>query len=266
MVYALGEARLRRLRELFLDSAWQPTREPGYGPEEAGNPFVAFDQIPARSRYEFLLDDALYFVTTFIRGPVCRGQVAVDVIQDRFWIFFADPDRDLSVVSPAFLEETKQLLRLPAEDQGRVVPGTRWLEYNRMQREYLSRRVELYDEIDPERRGPALDWIWNGGGRNPNAALSVLRNFDNATVVRGLVGALPKTAWVIDYPILERIYYNLVAGFDIYGNVAHQVATRLYMDHLRMQAENLFLMLLPAGARRSATRGTPARRSSSPTR
>jgi len=68
-------------------------------------------------------------------------------------------------------------------------------------------------------------------------------------VVRGFVGAVPETAWVIDYPIFERIYYNLVAGFDIFGNLTHQVSTRLYMDHLRMQSENLFLGLLPADRR-----------------
>ena len=38
------------------------------------------------------------------------------------------------------------------------------------------------------------------------------------------------------------------AGFDVFGNVAHQVSTRLYMDHLRMQAELLFLSFLPAGS------------------
>ena len=53
----------------------------------------------------------------------------------------------------------------------------------------------------------------------------------------------------MDYPIFERIYYDLVAGFDIFGNVTHQVSTRLYMDHLRMQSENLFLTFLPADQR-----------------
>jgi hypothetical protein len=69
------------------------------------------------------------------------------------------------------------------------------------------------------------------------------------------VGAVPKTAWVVDYPIFERIYYDLVAGYDVFGNVSHQAATRLYMDHLRMQSENLFLTFLPAD-RRAAIRAS----------
>ncbi|MFP8875506.1 MAG: fatty acid cis/trans isomerase, partial [Myxococcota bacterium] len=73
---------------------------------------------------------------------------------------------------------------------------------------------------------------------------------DNATVLQGFRGGKPKTAWVIDYPIFERIYYDLVAGFDVFGNVTHQAATRLYMGHLRMQSENNFLAFLPRERRK----------------
>ncbi|HZO09314.1 MAG TPA: fatty acid cis/trans isomerase [Myxococcota bacterium] len=255
IVYRLSPAKLARLRDLFLASAWEPTRLPGYTPEDAANPFLAFGEIPARSRYEYLLDDAQYFVMTFIRGPVCRGQVAVDVIEDQFWIAFLDPDHDLSVIDPRFLAKNAELLRVPAENGGRMLPGELWLAYNVDQHRYLDARAEAYDAIDPRHRGPALDWVWDGAKRNPNALLTVFRNFDNATVVKGFVGATPKTAWVMDYPIFERIYYDLVAGFDVFGNVAHQVATRLYMDHLRMQSENLFLTFLPAD-RREAIRAS----------
>jgi len=186
---------------------------------------------------------------TFIRGPVCRGQVAVDVIEDQFWVAFLDPSRDLSVTVPGFLAKTAALLSLPAEHRSDFGPGDLWLEYARKQRKYMEARESYYDAIDPQHRGPALDWIWNGERKNPNARLTVFRNFDNATVVKGFVGEIPKTAWVMDYPIFERIYYDLVAGFNIYGNVSHQVSTRLYMDHLRMQSENLFLGLLPADQR-----------------
>jgi len=251
IVYPLSDAKLARLQDLFLESDWNPTRTPGYSPEEASNPFVAFDQIPAGSRYAFLLDDAQYFIMTFIRGPVCRGQVAVDVIEDQFWVAFLDPARDLSATAAGFLEKAAPLLSLPAEHASDFGPGELWLEYNVKQRKYLKMRESYYDALDPEHRGPALDWIWDGDRKNPNALLTVFRNFDNATVVRGFVGEIPKTAWIMDYPIFERIYYNLVAGFNIFGNVSHQVSTRLYMDHLRMQSENLFLGFLPADQRKA---------------
>ena len=191
---------------------------------------------------------------TFIRGPVCRGQIAVDVIEDQFWVAFLDPERDLSVKVPGFLEQAAPLLSLPAENESSFAPGDLWLEYARKQRKYLELRESFYDQIDPEHRGPALDWIWDGDRKNPNARLTVFRNFDNATVVKGFQGQLPKTAWIMDYPIFERIYYDLVAGFDIFGNVTHQISTRLYMDHLRMQSENLFLGLPARGPARADPR------------
>jgi hypothetical protein len=249
LVYPIGPERLARLKQLFLGSGWRATRLPSYAIEEASNPFVTFAEIPARARYQFLLDDARFFVDTFIRGPVCRGQVAVDVIEDHFFVAFADPDRDPSVTEPRFLAENAHLLDLPAEHAEGIALGRLWLGYNVKQREYMKARGEIYDRIDPQRLGPTLDWVWDGDGWNRNAYLTVFRNFDNATVLRGFVGEIPKTAWVMDYPIFERIYYNLVAGYDVFGKVGHQVSTRLYMDHLRMQSEIVFLGLLPAEVR-----------------
>src|SRR6185295_19834681 len=98
-----------------------------------------------------------------------------------------------------------------------------------------------------------LHLIWDGDGANANAALTVFRHFDSASVVQGLVGEPPKTAWVISYALLERIHYLLVAGFDVYGNVGHQLTSRLYMDFLRMEGESNFIAFLPRAAR-EATR------------
>jgi hypothetical protein len=71
-------------------------------------------------------------------------------------------------------------------------------------------------------------------------------------VVKGLVGGDTKTAWVIDYPLLERIHYLLVAGYDVYGNVGLQLFSRLYMDFLRIGGEFNFLYFLPPEARTAA--------------
>ena len=64
-----------------------------------------------------------------------------------------------------------------------------------------------------------------------------------------MLGSPPKTAWLIGYGLLERIYYLLVSGYDPYGNAGHQLLTRLYMDFLRMEGESNFLRLLPRKAR-----------------
>ena len=83
-----------------------------------------------------------------------------------------------------------------------------------------------------------------------NATLTIFRHFDAATVVKGLVGPQPQTAWVLTYPLFERIHYLLVAGYDVYGNGGHQLNSRMYMDFLRMEGEFNFLAFLPLDNRK----------------
>lgn len=247
-LYELGDARMERLQELFYGTPWTPTKFPSYEPELASNPFITYTEVPARARYQYMLDDAQYFVMTFIRGPVCRGQIAVNVIEDHFFVAFLDPDADLSVTQPDFLREVQEDLNLPGEYLSQLTPGEFFLQYTDEQRDYLELRNRYYDEAYPD--GAGLDTLWDGDRTNPNAMLTIFRHWNNATVIQGWTGGWPKTAWVIDYPIFERIYYDLVAGFDVFGNFADQAATRLYMDHLRMQGENNFLDFLPADRRK----------------
>jgi hypothetical protein len=95
---------------------------------------------------------------------------------------------------------------------------------------------------------PAPSWshIWAG---NDNALLSVFRQHDSASVRKGLIGEVPQTLWWLDFPLLERTYYQLVVNFDVFGNVSHQAQTRLYFDLIRNGAEVNFLRLMPAESR-----------------
>lgn len=248
LVFELSPERRGRYRDWFLASPWQhePTALPAYEEQQAHNPFRVFAAIPAAARYRFMLDNARYFVMSFIRGPVCEGQMAVNVIEDRFQVLFLAPERDLSVTDPGYLERAAPLLELPSA--GESDPFDSYYEtYKARQREYTAFREARYAETWPG--GPSLEAVWDGGGEDPDALLTVFRHFDNASVAHGALGGVPKTVWVLDYPIFERIYYLLVAGFNIYGNAFHQASTRLYMDNLRVEAEDLFLGFLPPGTR-----------------
>ena len=112
---------------------------------------------------------------------------------------------------------------------------------------YRKLRADAARKLRPA--GYTLEDIWNGDGRNPNALLTVFRHFDSAVVTQGAVGDLPKTLFVLDYPLLERLVYNLVVNYDVFGNIGHQSLTRLYMDLIRMEAEELFLAFLPPSQR-----------------
>ena len=68
-----------------------------------------------------------------------------------------------------------------------------------------------------------INSIWKGNQNQENdSILTIYRHFDSASVHKGCIWRYSKNLWVIDYPLLERIYYSLVAGFDIFGNTAHQ--------------------------------------------
>ena len=71
---------------------------PSYAVEVASNPFETFRELPIDARYRFLLDEAQFFIMNFIKGPVCRGQMAVDVIEDQFWVVFVDPKANAEAI------------------------------------------------------------------------------------------------------------------------------------------------------------------------
>ncbi|SEQ72195.1 Fatty acid cis/trans isomerase (CTI) [Pseudomonas cuatrocienegasensis] len=242
ITYPLSEQRLARVRSLFFAGDWQVDAVPGYGTQRRANPFETFAAIPVQARYQFMLDNAEYFVRTFIRGPVCRGQIATDVIRDNFWVLFQDPQHDLYLTDADYREAATPLLAMPGQldDIGDLL-GL-WRSYRDKRNAYEKLRLDTYAEA------PAPSWshIWAG---NDNALLSIFRQHDSASVRKGLIGAVPQTLWWMDYPLLERTYYQLVVNFDVFGNVSHQTQTRLYFDLIRNGAEQNFLRLMPAESR-----------------
>ncbi|MBI1673276.1 fatty acid cis/trans isomerase [Shewanella sp. DW31] len=247
--YALNTGLLDNWQQWFIDADYSVTQLPSYKPSVAANPFEAFIQIPASARYRFMLTRAQDTIMGFIKGPVCRGQVALNVINDRFWVYFVTPDYMDDTDFSAFYHSQLENLRMPAEEESTALAVT-WVKYAAKQGKYMRARNQFLNEKFKNGQHLTIDGLWDGDDTNDNASLTVFRHFDNATVVKGLVGEPPKTAWIIDYALLERIHYLLVAGFDVYGNYGHQLLTRLYMDFLRMEGESNFLTLLPQEERR----------------
>ncbi|ACE83915.1 fatty acid cis/trans isomerase [Cellvibrio japonicus] len=250
MPYLLNASRMAQWHQWFIAPQYEVKALPSYEPGQASNPFTSFAAIPIEARYRFLLSEAQFTIMNFIKGPVCRGQVALNVIQDHFWVFFLDPKTQSTQFQEQFLEKNVSSLQLPAEEGNTFRPLTNWLKYSSMQEEYLRQKATYMAEVTKTSIPVTLDVIWDGDGSNPNAALTIFRHSDSASVHKGLLGGPPKTAWIIGYPLLERIHYLLVAGFDVYGNVSHQLLTRLYMDFLRMEGEMTFISMLPTEVRR----------------
>lgn len=248
MVYKMDTKKLKRYYNLFIKPKWErPIKKVSYKPEIAANPLIAFEQIPIESRYKFLLDDIHFFISTFIKGPVCKGQIALNVINDHFWIAFKDPKHDETILSKNFIKENEKNLSLPnmKGSDTTILNSLDFLEYDYATTKYYQNKNELYKNSKEEL---SLNSIWKGNNpdeTNNDAILTIYRHFDSASVHKGAWGNIPRTMWVIDYPMLERLYYSLVAGFDVFGNTQHKVLIRKYMDRLRIEGESNFLEYLP---------------------
>ena len=244
MVIKFDDKKLLHIKELFIKPKW--TQQPHYINYEtklSANPFIAYYQIPIKSRYQFLLDNSHYIVMTFIRGPVCRGQMALNVIHDHFWVMFKDPDYDISVSNEGFILSQAENLSMPIETSSQSVLETFSDDYREKYEKYFYEKEHMYANLYPN--GQGIESIWKGNKPEDAPILTVYRHFDSASVHKGVIGELPRTAWVIDYPQFERIYYALVAGYDVFGNISHQTNIRRYMDFLRLEGELNFLSYMP---------------------
>jgi len=161
---------------------------------------------------------------------------------------FLDPEYDLSVQYPGFLRMNQDNLIMPIE-RGSEFPLGKLIKnkYHQASLRYLRSKQDFYTAH--YNNGLKYKTIWKGERQQDAPLLTVYRHFDSASVHKGVLGGLPRTLWVIDYPLLERIYYSLVAGFDVYGNIGHQTSVRLYMDKLRREGELGFLNFMPSGKR-----------------
>jgi hypothetical protein len=248
--YELSTQKLSWIKKNFSSPSWKASKMPSYSAETAANPLLAFEDIPVISRHRFLLENAEYEVMTFIKGPVCNGSFAVNVIQEQFFVFFTQPETDLMVLDTEYGNLVKHEELLPG-GLG-TNPGTSKIltgYYDILKHRSGARLLKAQHLQKTFPQGMGLGNIWNGDGNNSNAILTVFRHLDNAKVVKGAKGDLSKTIFVLDYSVFERLVYNLVINFDVFDNVTHQTLTRLYMDLLRMDAEDNFLQFLPSAER-----------------
>ena len=253
ITYALNDKKMQRLQDLFYAEDWQHEQDADYSAKHRSNPFLAFRDIPARARYQFMLDDAAFFVRTFIRGPVCHGQTATDVIRDQFWTMFQSPDADPYITDKKYRNVVSELLALPGTDTDLIDFLPEWSRYKENNNYYLKLRQEQYHKSFPE--GQKVNDIWNGDKTKTDAFQTVFRHHDSAANQKGLIGEEPLTAWVMDYALLERSYYLLVVNFNVFGNISHQTLTRLYFDLIRHGGEQNFLLYLPAENRKAILKG-----------
>ena len=285
IVWQVNDKRLARLKELFLGNwSTQPILEPQY---DNSNPFAYFASIPAKIRSRFLIENADVIIGAMVQGAVCIGSGATYAIRDHFWVWFLDPNSDISVINPqlelpswdTFSTGRWQMTEQQIADKkytalfGQLWNKVQGLKYNvkavKTALEYYeqtSQDDELYQKAyerqlriwlkQQNRTGLNVNDIWDGHGDsaygdevNPNAWLNVTRHERSTTVQRGPEGGAPGSIWVLSFANFERIYYNLVAHYQPYGNLAMKLGSFRIMTYTRLEAEDLAISFLPIAAR-----------------
>jgi len=237
-LWRLKRADIAHLTDLFLGpdgpgAHWdaQAPLDPPWG---IGNPFSVFRAIPAPARARFLLEHAQTVSSGVIYGPVCLGQTATYAVKDHFWVFFLDPKADVSVQDPALGLATWNTF------MDRSIFGNA---------DYVDAYGKALAKLRPQ--GWSVDAVWNGGGTDRNAWLTVMRHGTNVSVVPGAQGGTPRTYWLMSYSGLERMYYDTVAGFKFWDGDLGKLETLLFFNYLRQEFEDNFLLLLPPADRRA---------------
>ena len=253
VVFNLGGEQLKRVHDLFIRPDWlMPPHRVGYAPRFAANPFATFEQIPPEARYRFLLDNALPILQSCFEGPAVAA-AALDVLDDQFWVMFLSPEYDLSVRLPGFLINNEGLLgpQRTASPVGETAPPDAVRQLRRETVQFARKRSQL-DDILFRYQGWGYEHIWRGNRGEDAPLLTVLRHAATASVHKGGLGDLPKTVWVLDYPLFERICTTMVTGYSAYGAAEQRLAARVRLDGLRQEAETRFLDFLPQDQRRNS--------------
>lgn len=257
IVWRVNTRTLSVLDALFMQTPWEvPDHQivlPGY---DDTNPFSVYAQIPAILRHRFMLENSKLIIESMVRSPVCVGRSATYAIADHFWVFFLRPESDVSSGAP-FYRLGPEAVRALNLDTQRITLKTKTRRRFNNNRMYINGyekalRKDLEAQVQHGLRpaaGLGLGDIWDGGGNNPNAWLTVLRHDASTTVHHGQEGGLPQSIWVLSFANFERLYYNLVVNFKYWGNLRHKLGTWQSMSHERLDGEDLFISFLPPASR-----------------
>jgi len=122
---------------------------------------------------------------------------------------------------------------LPAAKQQQHGDAGAWNAYAARQRRFQAERATSLRAFAASMRRPAR-YDLGRRRRKSECALTVMRHFDSATVVQDLWESSENRLAGGLFPVGAHLLL-LVAGYDVYGNITHNLNSRLYMDFLRMR-------------------------------
>lgn len=247
-VYELSDNKMERVNSLFLKPDYNVNAMPAYGSPQVATPFQVFKDLPVASRYQFLLDDAAHFLAMAFHSPLLTGSKMP--IDDQFWLTFIKPMPELESDINAFVQSQNAWLQIPKPEQDNVALS-QWVHVKEAQQQYLKAKKTFIQNVIAKQNPNDLSLLWDGQHSNENAVLSVFSHDDSATVHTGLLGKIPASAWIMDYPLLERLHYFLTVGGKLSKQDPYDLPTQRFLKLLRYEAEANFLQLLPKSVRQT---------------
>jgi hypothetical protein len=176
----------------------------------------------------------------------------ISSVQEQEWDFFEHPDTSLYVNDAEYRAELAPYLKPPSEPSD-LFSFLNWVrDVAERRKEILAKRAAHLARSDGSRA--RITDIWRGDEPGDTPIVVIYRNDDNAYVgdPNVAIGDFPKTAWVLDLPILEMMMYNgSVINFDQFGAIGPWLAIREGFGLMRRVAESNFLRFLPADKRRA---------------
>ena len=235
--------KLNRFKEIFFggeDGDWTVAELPGYSFATSHSPLVAFSAIPAKSRYIYLLEDALLYELTMSQGASCRSGANIGSVPERGWLLFENPETSLYVNDAEYRKAVTPLRGMippEQEDIGSIVAAYR--DLTRRSREYRKK-------LGPKLKDGSLSRIEDIA---KNVGYTLLRHDDNAETVPGLVGDYPERVMIHSLPLFERRLYLASANFDLFMPAKHMLNHRDDFSYARNETELNYLRFLPVEVR-----------------
>ncbi len=244
ILFHVNEGTLNHLKQMFWFSDWGKESERINFDFQHSNPFMAFRAIPAKIRYQWMLENAVMLMKVIMSGPNCRVSNAGSMIWDNYITMFVKPDSDITVMDPKFFEKTQHLLLLPNFSGG----DDRYIgQYDQEQIEYARIKTPLQMKLTPN--GLSFDDIWTGQGKNKNSLISIFRHMSYATAHQGYWVDKPRSVHLFNYAIFERLYYLCVLATTTRDGQLSQLPVVRYLFDLKKELDEHFLSIVPENLR-----------------
>ncbi len=246
-IYEVSYSELEHLKNLFWNAKWtKKDSEIPFNFNET-NPLIAFRFIPAKSRYNWMLENAKLLLDISARAQNCRSIGAGAPYWDNMLHIFLKPEADVTVMNDDFADQAGHLLRIPRTTNGRHHILERFLSD---QMEYSKIKQQMLKNLRPQ--GFLLEDVWDGvNGENKNAIVTVLRHEWTASAHQGQMGSTPRSVLLLDYALFERYFYLCNVATEITEPGIQQGAVVNYLFDVKKEAEDQFLSFIEEKQRRS---------------